>query len=184
MRKDIDNLLFEVGKLKEEKLKDHDEIQRLRELNAYRERENDGQGQKIRGTDYELSKAHDRASDLSKISDQRDFELRRTTEALEAAQAEFAMLKDQGSRVSSDNSVAQRNLDRGNEERLALLRQRESEVLRGKELQSVLFDLEAKVRAREDNINITRKENDDVKFSNAGLSDRNGSVQLEINALQ
>jgi hypothetical protein len=44
LRKEIDNLLFEVSKLKEEKAKDIDEIQRLRELNAYRERENDGQG--------------------------------------------------------------------------------------------------------------------------------------------
>ena len=41
LRKDIDSLLFEASKLKEEKGKDQDEIQRLRELNAYREREND-----------------------------------------------------------------------------------------------------------------------------------------------
>lgn len=54
-------------------------------MNAYRERENDNQGQKIRGTDYELSKAHDRANDLSKIAEQREFDLRRTNEALEAA---------------------------------------------------------------------------------------------------
>ena len=44
MRKDIDNLLFEVSKLKEEKARDQDEIQRLRELNAYRERENESTG--------------------------------------------------------------------------------------------------------------------------------------------
>ena len=43
MRKEIDNLQYEAGKLKEEKLKEQDEIQRLRELQAYRERENDGQ---------------------------------------------------------------------------------------------------------------------------------------------
>lgn len=115
-------------------MKDLDEIQRLRELNAYRERENDGTGQKIRATDYELAKAHDRANDLSKISEQREFDLRRTSEALDAAQNELAMLKDQGARLQGDNSVSQRNLDRGNEERLALLRQREAELQRGKEL--------------------------------------------------
>ena len=99
LRKDIDALLFEVGKMKEEKAKDLDEIQRLRELNAYRERENDGSSQKIRGTDYEVAKAHDRANDLAKIAEQREFDLRRTNEALEAAQADLAMQKDQGARL-------------------------------------------------------------------------------------
>lgn len=40
MRKDIDNLSYEIGKLKEERAKDMDEVQRLRELSSYREREN------------------------------------------------------------------------------------------------------------------------------------------------
>ena len=128
MRKDIDTLMFEVSKLKEEKAKDQDEIQRLRELNAYRERENDGTSQKIRGTDYELAKAHERANDLAKIADQRDFDLRRTVEVLDAAQAELLMLKDQSARLSGDNGAQQRNLDRGNEERMVLLRQREAEI--------------------------------------------------------
>jgi hypothetical protein len=57
-------MLFEIAKAKEERAKDLDEIQRLRDLNAYRERENEGQGQKIRATDYELSKNHERANDL------------------------------------------------------------------------------------------------------------------------
>lgn len=122
LRKDIDNLLFEVSKLKEERVKDQDEIQRLRELNAFRERENEGNAQKIRSTDYELAKANDRAADLAKIAESRDFELRRTSEAVEAAQAELNMLKDQNARQSSDNSVSQRNLDRGNDEKIALLR--------------------------------------------------------------
>ena len=98
LRKDIDNLLFEVSKIKEEKVKDQDEILRLRELNAYRERENDSSSQKIRATDYEVAKGLDRANDLSKIAEQREFDLRRTTEAVEGAQAELALLKDQGAR--------------------------------------------------------------------------------------
>jgi hypothetical protein len=61
--------LFEAAKLKEEKSKDLDEIQRLRELNAYRERENDAASQKLRATDYELAKALDRANELSKLAE-------------------------------------------------------------------------------------------------------------------
>lgn len=62
-------MLFEAAKLKEEKSKDLDEIQRLRELNAYRERENDAGSQKLRATDYELAKALDRANELSKLAE-------------------------------------------------------------------------------------------------------------------
>lgn len=51
-------------------------------------------------------------------------------------------------------------------------------------MQAVIFDLEAKIRAREDQIAITRKENDDVKFSNSGLTERNNGLRLEIAALQ
>ncbi len=61
--------MFEAAKLKEEKSKDLDEIQRLRELNAYRERENDAASQKLRATDYELAKALDRANELSKLAE-------------------------------------------------------------------------------------------------------------------
>lgn len=43
MRKEIDNLSYEVQKLKEEKSKELDEIQRLRELQSYKERENSDQ---------------------------------------------------------------------------------------------------------------------------------------------
>lgn len=183
LRKDIDTLLFEVSKLKEEKAKDLDEIQRLRELNAYRERENDGQGQRIRATDYELAKTHDRANELSKIAEAREFDLRRTSEALEAAQADLANLKDQSARQQQDNAAAQRNLERGNDDRMVLLRQKDAENLRSKDLQAVLFDLEAKIRARDDQIGLTRKENDDVKFSNAGITDRNSTIRAEIAAL-
>lgn len=121
---------------------------------------------------------------MQKIAESRDFELRRTADALDAAQQELNLLKEQSARQSSDNSVASRNLERGNDERMALLRQREAEIQRGKELQAVIFDFEAKTRAREDQINLVRKENDDVKFSNAGLADRNGGLQIEISALQ
>jgi hypothetical protein len=63
------------------------------------------------------------------------------------------------------------------------LRQKDAENQRSKDLQAVIFDLEAKVRAREDQISITRKEGDDVKFSNAGITDRNSQIRAEIAAL-
>lgn len=67
---------------------------------------------------------------------------------------------------------------------MALLRQRDAELQRGKDLSAALYDLDAKIRQREDQIAVLRKENDDVKFSNAGLTDRNNGLRGEIAALQ
>ena len=121
-------MTYELNKQKEERAKDLDEIARLKELQAYRERENLDQATKIRAVDYDLVKSQERASDLSKLAEQREFDLRRQADALDAAQAELARLKDESSRLQSDNLGQQRQFDRQNEERVQLLRQRDLEL--------------------------------------------------------
>lgn len=177
-------MTYELNKQKEERAKDLDELARLKELQAYRERENLDQSTKIRAVDYDLVKSQERASDLSKLAEQREFDLRRQADALDAAQAELARLKDESSRLQSDNLGQQRQFDRLNEERVQLLRQRDLELQRNRELSALLFDLEGKNRARDDQIVVVRKELDDVKFSNSSLFDRNADIKAEIAALQ
>ena len=58
------------------------------------------------------------------------------------------------------------------------------ELQRNRELSALLFDLEGKNRARDDQIVVVRKELDDVKFSNSSLFDRNADIKAEIAALQ
>ena len=53
------------------------------------------------------------------------------------------------------------------EEKVALLRQRDIELQKNRELSAILFDLEGKNRNRDDQLIILRKEVDDVKFSNS-----------------
>ena len=60
------------------------------------------------------------------------------------------------------------------------MRQRDLELQRNRELSAQLFDLEAKNRARDDQLVIVRKEVDDVKFSNASLFDKNADLKAEI----
>jgi hypothetical protein len=56
----------------------------LRELQAYRERENADQGQRVRAVDYDLLKAQERSSDLAKISESKEIDLRRTADILDS----------------------------------------------------------------------------------------------------
>jgi hypothetical protein len=69
--------------MREEKAKDQDEINRFRDNVAFKERECQDNDAKIKSIDYDLYKAQERANELSKLSDAKEFELRRTTEALE-----------------------------------------------------------------------------------------------------
>lgn len=70
----------------------------MRELQAYRERENQDQATRVRAVDYDLAKAQERSADLGKVAETKEFDLRRTAEHLEAAQHELARLKDEYSR--------------------------------------------------------------------------------------
>lgn len=64
------------------------------------------------------------------------------------------------------------------------MRQRDGELSKNRDMSAILYDLEAKNRARDDQIAIIRKELDDIKFSNSGLLDRNADLKAEIAALQ
>ena len=58
-------------------------------------RENTDQDGRIKATDYDLYKAQERATELAKQADAREFELRRTTEAYEAAAADLMRSRDE-----------------------------------------------------------------------------------------
>jgi hypothetical protein len=77
----------------------------------------------------------------------------------------------------------QRQLDRQLEEKNGLLRQRDLELGKNRELTGSLYDVEAKNKVKEDQLLQTRKEMDEVRFSNNSMIDRNGDLRGEIEAL-
>lgn len=58
--------------------------------------------------DYDLAKASERNADLAKMAEQKEFELRRTSENLDVAQNELARLKDEQQRLQGENVTLQR----------------------------------------------------------------------------
>jgi len=78
---------------------DQDEINRLRDAVAHKEREVQDNDARIKSIDYDLFKAHERANELSKLADAREFELRRTNDNLDGAMADLGRTKDEHSRL-------------------------------------------------------------------------------------
>ena len=57
LRKECDNASYEMAKLKEERQRDAEEIERAKDINAMKTRENTDQDGRIKATDYDLYKA-------------------------------------------------------------------------------------------------------------------------------
>lgn len=55
----------------------------MRDAVAFKERECQDNDAKIKAVDYDLYKAQERANELTKLADAKEFELRRTLEALD-----------------------------------------------------------------------------------------------------
>ncbi len=118
------------------------------------------------------------------MSEQKEFELRRCGEALEAAQAELARNKDEYQRNQGENAQLRRQFDRQNEDKVNLQRQREGEGNRNRDLNAQLYELDARIRNKEEALQQSKKELDDVRFSNSSMLDRNQDVKAEIDALK
>ena len=158
LRKDADNLQYELAKNREEKARDQDEINRLRDAVAFKERECQDNDAKIKSVDYDLYKAQEKAQELGKLADAKDFESRRTTEALDGASAELARTKEDHSRLMVESQALQRNLDGQLTQKADLQRQAENEDGRNRDMQAQLFERETKLRATDDQLAVSRKE--------------------------
>ena len=147
-------------------------------------RENSDQDGRIKAVDYDLYKAQERSTELAKQADAREFELRRTTEAYEAACADLMRARDEQARNNDESAQQTRALDLKMTEKSELVRRSEGELGRNRDLSATLYDLEAKGRAADDNLTATRREQDDLRFSTQSMQGQNGDLRAEVDALQ
>jgi chromosome segregation ATPase len=147
-------------------------------------RENTDQDGRIKATDYDLYKAQERASELAKQADAREFELRRTTEAYEAASADLMRGRDDQARNMDESSQLSRALDLKMSEKSELVRRSEGELGRNRDFSATLYDFEAKGRAADDNLTAQRREQDDLRFATQSMQGQNGDLRAEVDALQ
>lgn len=53
----------------------------------------------MRAVDYDLLKSQERSTELGKLAEAKDFELRRASDALDAAQGDLLRFKDEAQRL-------------------------------------------------------------------------------------
>ena len=103
---------------------------------------------------------------MAKIADMREFDLRRTSEAYEAAHFDLLRSREEQSRLQDEKQNFARALDLKLAEKNELVRRSEQELNRNRNLTANFYDFEAKTRASEEALNVTRRDQDDLRFSN------------------
>lgn len=184
LKKEIDNAHFELSKLKEERNRDQQHIDQLRGLNGMKERENSESDNRIKAADYDLYKAQERAAELAKVADAREFDLRRTTEAFEKAHAALLHARDEQAFSQDENTQQSRARDIKMHEKGDLVHRSEGELGRNREITAHLYDLEAKSRITDEALAAARREQEDLRFATQSLGCRNDDVRAEIEALE
>lgn len=79
-------------------------MDRLRDVIACKERQNTDNDQRIKTTDYDLFKLQERAQELQKTAEIRDFDLKKTTEAYDSAHLDLLRARDEQQRLSDDQT--------------------------------------------------------------------------------
>lgn len=92
--------------------------------------------------------------------------------------------KDDHSRLMVEAQSLQRNLDGQLTEKADLQRQAEGEDARNRDLTSQVFERENRLRNTDDQLMVSRKEQDNLRFSNNNLMERNSDLKAEIDAVQ
>jgi len=85
-------------------VRDQQDYDRLREMAGRKERENSDSDQRIKHADFDFFKLQEKLSEVSKIADLRDFDLKRTSEALSATQIELHSSRQENAKQSNDLS--------------------------------------------------------------------------------
>lgn len=69
-------------------------------------------------------------------------------------------------------------------EKAELVRRSDCELARNRDLSANLADFEAKNRATDDNLTVTRRDQDDLRFANSSMQGANIDCRAEVDALQ
>ena len=111
LRNDADARHSELTKLRDEKAKDKAEINRLREAVHTKERVCSDQDAKIQSLGHDLARFQEKANDLTKLADIKNYDFNRTSTALANAVEELNRVKDEQSSLMAETKSLQTSLD-------------------------------------------------------------------------
>lgn len=147
-------------------------------------REAADQSERLKGLDYDLQRTHLRIDDTQKIIDARSYDLRSKQLLLDDLQKEILRARDLNSRLVSDSQSLRHQTDKQVQELFELRKENEFQSARNLDLGGQVRELELRLKDRDDQLYILRKDLDANKITNSTLRSHNIDNLTEKEALE
>lgn len=164
LRDRANELEKEIEVLKLQRADNFREIARLKDLNDQRVREGAEQTERLKATDYDLSRVQLRIEDTQKLLDARSYDLRNKQLLLDDVQKEILRIKDINSRSGAEGSMLRRDIDKQTAEIYELRKEIDYQAARNADINAQIRDLEFRVKDKDDQIYAMRKDLDSQKY--------------------
>ena len=152
---------MELQSLRERNRQDAEEIDKLNYQNEMKSKESADLTAQTRTLEYDISKQLARIDDLNKLIDSKTYDLKNKEAQLVDCEGEIIQLKNQVVSFQNELNHLKALEEKYRNENVDLQKRIDSEGSRNVELTASIKDLEAKIRAKEDQIMYMRKELED-----------------------
>ena len=174
----------EIEVLKLQRQDNFREIAKLKDLNESRVREAADQSDRLKGLDYDMSRVNLRIDDTQKVIDARSYDLRNKQLLLEDNQKEIARQKDLNARLASEGLLLRRDGDKTSTDNYELRKENEFAAARNLDMAAQVRELEARLKDRDDQLFLQRKDLEQSKVTNGVLRGQNVDNLAEKDALE
>lgn len=174
----------EIEVLKLQRQDNFREIAKLKDLNESRVREAADQSDRLKGLDYDMSRVNLRIDDTQKVIDARSYDLRNKQLLLEDNQKEIARQKDLNARLASEGLLLRRDGDKTSTDNYELRKENEFAAARNLDMAAQARELEARLKDRDDQLFLQRKDLEQSKVTNGALRGQNVDNLAEKDALE
>lgn len=144
-------------------------MDRLRDINCQKERENCETDKRLKAAEHDFARLQQRECELNKISEHKDMDLKKTQEAHDATHCDLLKARDEQARLQAEQQDLKYQLDCKKAEQCDISKNLEGARHRNHSLTANLCDLEGKCRNCEQQLNCAKAEQQDLRHANQSL---------------
>lgn len=160
------------------------ELTRLKEMNEARSSESAQQSDKLKSLDFELSRTQARIEDTQKLLDCRSADLRNKQLALEDTERELGRVREENSKISTENAALRRDNERVAAENYDLRKEVDFQEGRNADVSVQIRDSEMRLKEREDTLFAVRRDVESLRITASQNRTDGGDLTAEREALE
>ena len=183
-RAQLQDLEREIEGVKVQRAEMWREITRLKEMNEARTMESGQQADKLKSLDFELCRTQARIEDTQKLLDCRSADLRNKQLALEDTERELGRVREENSKVSTENAALRRDNERVAAENYDLRKEVDFQEGRNADVSVQIRDSELRLKEKEDTLFAVRRDVESLRITAGQNRADNNDMQAERDALE